>query len=108
MKASFLLPAMLAIGVSASTAAPQSYYDFLHCIHDDDLMTVISACTRFIEDSDVAERDKLAAYYSRGLAWRESGHDTRAEEDFALWRRLFDSSQINSNPNLRLDPFLRR
>lgn len=109
MKPYLLLSAVITFAVASPTATAQSYYDLLHCIHDSEPIRVIAACTRYISGTDVPEQDKLAAYYSRGLAWRESGNETRATQHFAVWQRLFDDSQINSDPNLRGGPgYLRR
>jgi len=102
MKVLVLPAATLALWAGAPAMAA-SYDDLQHCIHDDDPDRIIAACTQFISAADASSSDKLAAYYSRGLAWRAKGDEAHAGKDFAVWRKLFDDSPLNRDPNLRPD-----
>src|ERR1700751_1239803 len=71
---------LLAVSVSAASAADQNVWDACNQAADTDAS--IAACTQILQAPDETTSNRAIAYYIRAGAYKTKGDDDRAAEDY--------------------------
>src|SRR5215475_9343965 len=88
MRFSVLLMARIFVVAGVALALPAAADDACNRSAGD---AAIAACTRIIEDGGTSTKDRAAAFYNRGIAYRGKGQFDRAIQDY--------DEAIRLNPN---------